>query len=167
VGLLIGICDVRAECTLAAYVFSVLCVSQQSAAADQRSLHLYQPPLHHRGQHVCGCLQVRLIAGTKAWSCTIKLRAEWGEASKRKAGEELERQFGPVLTERYDVEMAVRRAQKAALNPSTSPDAFCNWTPPADPSLDVNEHCFTKTVVGGKRGRVHVVMALRLPVDSS
>jgi hypothetical protein len=93
-------------------------------------------------------MQVRLIAGAKAWSCTIKLRAEWGDASKRKAGEELERQFGPVLTNKRDVEMAIRRAQKAALNPSSTPDTFLNWAPPVEPSLDMNEHTFTKTVVG-------------------
>jgi hypothetical protein len=102
-----------------------------------------------------------LTAGGSEWSCTIKLQ---GDAAQRKAGEELERQFGPVLTDKKDVELAVRRAQKAALNPSISPEGFLRWAPPDDVAHDNNEHTFTKTVVGIGTGRVHVGMALKQPV---
>jgi hypothetical protein len=92
-------------------------------------------------------LQVRLTAGASPWSCSIKLQ---GDAAQRKAGQELERQFA-VVTKKEDVELAVRRAQKAALNPSTSPEQFLRWDPPEDPANDNNEHSFTQTVVSGRR----------------
>ncbi|KAJ3044369.1 hypothetical protein HDV00_002261 [Rhizophlyctis rosea] len=64
--------------------------------------------------------------GKHPWSCTIKLRFEYdGQGRPLKAVKEVN--FGTEITDKEDVELAVRRAQKALLNPSVDPNRYLDY----------------------------------------
>ncbi|KAJ3292517.1 hypothetical protein HK104_005215 [Borealophlyctis nickersoniae] len=74
--------------------------------------------------------EVRLSSGDGEgrvpWSCTIKLRFEYDSAGRPlKAPKEVA--FGPEITVKEDVEIAVRRAQKALLNPDKDPSRYLEY----------------------------------------
>lgn len=60
------------------------------------------------------------------WSCQIKIRWEYDESSKdsKRLEEVKEVHFGPLLTDRSQVEPMLRRAQAAVLNPHLSEEKF-------------------------------------------
>ena len=67
-------------------------------------------------------MECRLAHSTEGWSCQIKIRWEY-EGNKRL--EEVEEEdFGPLLTDKGDVEPMLRRAQAAVLNPDVDPSRF-------------------------------------------
>ncbi len=92
-------------------------------------------------------MQVRLTGGSAEWACTIKLRREWDDKEGKESGSVNEAHFGPTLTKKSDVEMAVRRAQKAVLNPGRPAAEFLTWEPPQDTAADTNEFIFTRNLV--------------------
>ncbi len=52
------------------------------------------------------------------WACIVKIRSEV-DAAGQKLKQVKEELFGPTISDKQDVEMRVRLAQKAVLNPST------------------------------------------------
>lgn len=60
------------------------------------------------------------------WSCQIKIRWEYDESdsSDKRLGEVKEADFGPCLTDKNQVELMLRRAQAAVLNPYISEEKF-------------------------------------------
>ncbi|KAL2911333.1 hypothetical protein HK105_209197, partial [Polyrhizophydium stewartii] len=82
------------------------------------------------------------------WSCTLRLRFEFdGHGRPLPAVREVP--FGPPLADRALVPLAVRRAQKALLNPSTDPARFEAHAFGDDGADDAraNELAFTRNVV--------------------
>ncbi|KAJ8322555.1 hypothetical protein O5D80_008660 [Batrachochytrium dendrobatidis] len=87
---------------------------------------------------------------SSTWSCTITLRFEYDEAGipLRSIREVL---FGPPLVEKSLVALAVRRAQKALLNPTLDPSVFLThiFTDNDQSNSDTksNQLKFTKNIV--------------------
>lgn len=79
------------------------------------------------------------------WSCTISLRMSYthGETSMPTANTT---QFGPLITDRNDVEIWIRRAQAAILNPAAPHSEFFNKTE-RELKRRTNELQFSKNVV--------------------
>ena len=70
-------------------------------------------------------MEVNLISETGPWSCRISLRFEFSSNGERLPHDEIITiPFGHILTDIEDVELALRRAQVAILNPKRSPDDF-------------------------------------------
>lgn len=87
-----------------------------------------------------------------SWSCTVKLRYEYDSAGRPlKAVKEVI--FGREITEKEHVEIMVRRAQKALLNPSADPARYLDYTfddstaAARDKEAASNELKFIKNVV--------------------
>ncbi|KAF8145095.1 P-loop containing nucleoside triphosphate hydrolase protein [Mycena galopus ATCC 62051] len=64
-------------------------------------------------------MECRLSSSTNSWSCRISIRLEF-DASGRPRQEILEHRFGNMITSKDEVEIGLRRAQFAVLNPSVS-----------------------------------------------
>ncbi|KAJ7037326.1 P-loop containing nucleoside triphosphate hydrolase protein [Mycena alexandri] len=64
-------------------------------------------------------MECRLSSSSNSWSCRISIRLEF-DASGRPRKEVLERRFGDMITNKDEVEVGLRRAQLAVLNPSVS-----------------------------------------------
>ncbi|KAJ7934585.1 P-loop containing nucleoside triphosphate hydrolase protein [Mycena leptocephala] len=64
-------------------------------------------------------MECRLSSSSNSWSCRISIRLEF-DASGRPRQEVLERRFGDMITNKDEVEIGLRRAQFAVLNPSVS-----------------------------------------------
>ncbi|KAI9568111.1 P-loop containing nucleoside triphosphate hydrolase protein [Boletus coccyginus] len=64
-----------------------------------------------------------MSSSATSWSCKIKLRFDY-DSSGRSADQQKEISFGPAITDRNDVEIWLRRAQAAILNPSFAPESF-------------------------------------------
>ena len=82
------------------------------------------------------------------WSCQIKIRWEFSDASRRRAEVE-EVDFGPRLLDRSRVEIMLRRAQAAVLNPARPLSEFLEMDE-RDPRLTVkekNQYQFSRNVV--------------------
>ena len=63
-------------------------------------------------------MEIWMTRSSSPWSCTISLEyGETGEVSNF-------RRFGQVLTDKSDVDIWIRRAQTAILNPHLLPDTF-------------------------------------------
>lgn len=62
-------------------------------------------------------MECRLSSAEKDWSCQISIRWEFEDDGKRKE-ETSEVKFGDLITNKSDVEPALRRAQEKILNPS-------------------------------------------------
>ena len=75
---------------------------------------------------LCRCLmEVNLISEPGPWSCRISLRFEFASNGERLPHDEIITiPFGHILTDIEDVELALRRAQVAILNPKRSTDDF-------------------------------------------
>ncbi|KAF5349459.1 hypothetical protein D9757_012431 [Collybiopsis confluens] len=61
-------------------------------------------------------MECRLIASSSPWACRISVRAEFGRDGKR-LEEVTEAPFGQPIDNKADVELALRKAQFAVLNP--------------------------------------------------
>ena len=62
-------------------------------------------------------MECRLSHSSGPWSCQIKIRWEFFDVSRRRAEVE-EVNFGPRILDKSKVEIMLRRAQAAVLNPS-------------------------------------------------
>ena len=71
-------------------------------------------------------MECRLSHAEGEWSCQIKIRWEYEESGKdnKRLEEVKEVQFGPLLTDKSQVEPMLRRAQAAVLNPHISEEKF-------------------------------------------
>jgi hypothetical protein len=61
-------------------------------------------------------MECRLLSSPGPWTCRISIRKEVDEKGKR-LGEVSEKPFGSAITDKSKVELALRRAQFAVLNP--------------------------------------------------
>lgn len=78
-------------------------------------------------------MEVRLQYGS-TWSCDITLRFQY-DSRGHPLDEVHEHPFGPTLYEKYEVERALRRAQRAILRPSLNPSLFLD-----DSDLNMNNY---------------------------
>lgn len=71
-------------------------------------------------------MECRLSYAEGEWSCQIKIRWEYDESGKehKRLEEVKEVHFGPLLTDKLQVEPMLRRAQAAVLNPHIPEEKF-------------------------------------------
>ena len=62
-------------------------------------------------------MEFRLWSSPDPWSCQVGIRLEFDDGGSRR-NDPREVPFGPRITEKGDIELALRRAQAAVLNPS-------------------------------------------------
>lgn len=72
-------------------------------------------------------MECRLSSSGESWSCQISIRWEFENDGKPK-NKVQEHIFGPLITNKADVELYLRRAQSAVLNPSTDSAKFLGKT---------------------------------------
>ncbi|KAI0791138.1 P-loop containing nucleoside triphosphate hydrolase protein [Abortiporus biennis] len=72
-------------------------------------------------------MECRLAQSSGAWQCQVSIRWEFNADGNPK-DEVREELFGPTLTNKSDVELALRRAQAAILNPNVAGSKFVNFT---------------------------------------
>ena len=74
-------------------------------------------------------MECRLIRTkpTEPWSCQILLRKETDENGFPLATNKREEPFGPPVTDKSELEEAIRRAQLAILNPSVAANKFIHF----------------------------------------
>ncbi|KAJ7800360.1 P-loop containing nucleoside triphosphate hydrolase protein [Mycena olivaceomarginata] len=66
-------------------------------------------------------MECRLASSPNSWSCRISIRIEFDQSGVRRAIEDVdEHEFIPSITNKDEVEIALRRAQLAVLNPTVS-----------------------------------------------
>ncbi|KAI0693477.1 P-loop containing nucleoside triphosphate hydrolase protein [Cytidiella melzeri] len=69
-------------------------------------------------------MECRLASSTSGtWSCQVYIRWEF-DAHGQRLPEVAEQPFGVLITKKADVELALRRAQCAVLNPKSKPESF-------------------------------------------
>src|SRR6266571_563593 len=68
-------------------------------------------------------MECTLSSDAQSWSCTLEIRKEYDANGNRLSSIERE-PFGNVIVNKSDVELWVRRAQAAVLNPQRSPSDF-------------------------------------------
>ncbi|KAI0743151.1 P-loop containing nucleoside triphosphate hydrolase protein [Daedaleopsis nitida] len=73
-------------------------------------------------------MECRLAHSPGEWSCQIKIRWEYKSDNKERREEVEEVDFGPLLTDKGDVEPMLRRAQAAVLNPDVPCATFANMS---------------------------------------
>ena len=79
-------------------------------------------------------MECRLQASSGPWSCRISIRREYDSGGKR-LDEISETAFGNIITNKSDVENALRLAQFAVLNPQVPSDTFSSLHAPEGRSL--------------------------------
>ena len=85
-----------------------------------------------------------LSSNAESWSCTIEIRREYD--SNGIPLKTIEREpFGHVIVNKLDVELWVRRAQAAVLNPNRSPSDFHDMS--LDYLKELSNNRFSKNVV--------------------
>lgn len=72
-------------------------------------------------------MECRLSSSSGSWSCQVSIRWEFDSHDKR-LEEVSEVPFGATITDKGDVELAIRRAQAAVLNPSVSATSFLTYS---------------------------------------
>ena len=65
-----------------------------------------------------------MSSSADSWSCIITLRSEYDDKGTPLPGGPTTRQFGPVLEDKNQFEISLRRAQAAILNPDLPPERF-------------------------------------------
>src|SRR6266511_5998203 len=70
-------------------------------------------------------MECTLSSDAQSWSCTIEIWREYDANGIQRRSIEPE-PFGQVIVNKSDVELWVRRAQTAVLNPDRSPSDFYN-----------------------------------------
>lgn len=71
-------------------------------------------------------MECRLSQFSGDWSCQVSIRWEFNEDGTR-FDEVEERPFGPVITSKAEVELVLRRAQTAVLNPARPQSDFLQY----------------------------------------
>jgi len=85
-----------------------------------------------------------MSSSAESWSCTIEIRREYDSNGTRLKIIERE-PFGPVIVNKSEVELWVRRAQAAVLNPNRSPSNFYEMS--LDYLKELSNNRFSKNVV--------------------
>lgn len=94
-------------------------------------------------------MECRLSHSSGPWSCQIKIRWEFSDASRSRRAEVEEVDFGPRLLDKSKVEIMLRRAQAAVLNPALPFSKFLGMDE-KDQRLTVkekNQYQFSRNVV--------------------
>lgn len=73
-------------------------------------------------------MECRLAHSSGDWSCQIKIRWEYTDNNSQRCEEVEEVNFGPLLTDKKDVEPMLRRAQAAVLLPELPLTTFETMT---------------------------------------
>ena len=68
-------------------------------------------------------MECRLSSSSGDWNCQISIRWEFKEDGKRQ-DQVVELPFGPLVTNKSEVELLLRQAQSAVLNPNVKPRDF-------------------------------------------
>lgn len=68
-------------------------------------------------------IECRMSSSLKTWTCQIYIRWEFTEHGQRR-DDVTEEPFGDLITKKEDVELALRQAQAAVLNPKVTSDQF-------------------------------------------
>ncbi|KAG8216434.1 P-loop containing nucleoside triphosphate hydrolase protein [Butyriboletus roseoflavus] len=68
-------------------------------------------------------MECTMSSNATTWSCNIKLRFDY-DSSGGSAVQQREITFGPTITDKSDVDVWLRRAQAAILNPDLAPEIF-------------------------------------------
>ena len=92
-------------------------------------------------------MECRLTNSPNAFSCRISIRREFIRNSTQRLPEPVETVFGDIITDKDDVEPALRRAQLAALNPSLSLSEVINAT--EEKLKDMMDQTVTKVAFTG------------------
>ena len=89
-------------------------------------------------------MECTLSSDAESWSCTIQIRREYDANGIPLRS--LEREpFGQVIINKSEVELWVRRAQGAVLNPNRPPSDFYNMS--VDHLRELSDKKFSKNVV--------------------
>jgi len=89
-------------------------------------------------------MECTLSSDAQSWSCTLEIRKEYDSNGNRLSSIERE-PFGNIIVDKSDVELWVRRAQAAVLNPQRSPSDFYNMS--VDYLRELSNNKFSKNVV--------------------
>lgn len=73
-------------------------------------------------------MECRLASSETAWSCQLYIRWEFDTLAGKRKDEVEEILFGRLITQKADVELALRPAQCAVLNPKSDPKHFERMT---------------------------------------
>ncbi len=94
-------------------------------------------------------MECRLSHSSGPWSCQIKIRWEFSDAASRRLPAVEEIDFGPRLFDKSNVEIMLRRAQAAVLNPSRPLSTFLEMNEKDQRliSKDKNQYQFSRNVV--------------------
>ncbi|KAI0698693.1 P-loop containing nucleoside triphosphate hydrolase protein [Earliella scabrosa] len=92
-------------------------------------------------------MECRLAHSSGEWSCQIKIRWEYDEGKDQRLEEVEEIEFGPLLTDKQEVEPMLRRAQAAVLRPGVDSSKFVNMTDADLQSKDKKSLRFSRNVV--------------------
>ena len=68
-------------------------------------------------------MECTMSSNATTWSCTIKLRFDY-DSSGNTATQQRETAFGSTITDKSEVDIWLRRAQAAILNPNIPPENF-------------------------------------------
>ena len=94
--------------------------------------------------------ECRLTWSQQPWQCAVSLRFVT-DARGQALGTARNEPFGDVIFNKAMVEERIRRAQRAALNPGTSPSHFLHAADedPAAPELSFTNNCVCLQIRGG------------------
>ena len=89
-------------------------------------------------------MECTLSSDAQSWSCTLEIRKEYDANGNRLSSIERE-PFGNIIVNKSDVELWVRRAQAAVLNPQRPSSEFYNMS--VDHLKELSNNKFSKNVV--------------------
>ena len=72
-------------------------------------------------------MECRLASSSEAWTCQVSIRWEFDKRG-RPQEKVTEQKFGMPLKDKAEVELVLRRAQAAVLNPKAQPNKFANMS---------------------------------------
>lgn len=91
-------------------------------------------------------MECRLSSSSGPWTCQVSIRWEFDKDGSPK-DEVHEVPFGGVITSKADVELTLRRAQAAVLNPNISPSKYLTLSVENLKTHPTNELQFSRNVV--------------------